>query len=56
MKVFFGLISLCLISLSISCTREPQREEDMQREHPLRQDDIRENDSFTKEDRVPDSL
>lgn len=48
MKILFGLVSiLCLVTFSVGCDRNQSRD-DIQREEPIRGDDIRENDSYDR--------
>lgn len=49
MKVFFSTISLIsLLAMLVSCDRNPQRQENFEREKPIREDDIREDDNYKR--------
>lgn len=49
MKVLFSTISLIsLLAMLVSCERSPQRQEDFEREKPIREDDIREDDNYKR--------
>lgn len=49
MKVLLSIMSLIgLLTITISCERNSQRQEDFRREKPIKEDDIREDDSFKR--------